>query len=120
MSSNEMPYLPTQSSTSSNAKARVEMDKLLSESLQQQDSDFVRALVDVFRGVAFQPDAASIRSFFCLVPALCLNWVDASLQGKDMMNKKNITRDGFYTDDGFAVGLTFCLLVFDQIRQYKR
>jgi WASH complex subunit 7 len=46
--------------------------------------------------------------------------MDASLQGKEMMHKKNITRGGYYTDDGFAIGLAFILSVTDQQKMYDR
>ena len=43
----------------------------------------------------------------------------ASIQGKEMMHKKNISRNGYFTDDGFAVGLAFCLSVLEQNKQYE-
>lgn len=87
---------------------------------QISDSDHIRALVDEFKNVSKESSVSSTNCFFCFVPALCLNWLDASSQGKEVMLKKNITRDGYFTDDGFAVGLTFCLVVTEQIKQYER
>jgi hypothetical protein len=46
--------------------------------------------------------------------------MEISCQGKEMMHKKNITRDGYFTDDGFAVGLAFVLSVFGQTKSYER
>lgn len=124
LSSNEMPYLPalnlSPNPSQLNSQAGNEINKLISETLQHNDSDFVRAFVDVFKGVSPDSKNSSMSCFFCLVPCLCLCWMEASLHGKEMMHKKNITQDGYYTDDGFAVGLTFCLVVFDQIEQYER
>eukprot|EP00804_Cyclotella_cryptica_P021844 CCRYP_000825-RB/>CCRYP_000825-RB protein AED:0.05 eAED:0.05 QI:342/1/1/1/1/1/9/177/1131 len=127
LSSNKMPYLPAPRTSPEHhsslsvseleSRARVETDKLILDTLQQNDSDFVRAFVDVFKGVSPNSNNPSMSFFFCLVPCLCLCWMEASLQGKEMMHKKNITRDGYFTDDGFAVGLTFCLVVLDQIKQ---
>lgn len=128
VSSDEMPFLSSyvapamgsRNETETNAKADV--DDAIASVLQKQDPDFVRAYVNVFRGVIQKspPDNSFMATFFCIVPALCLCWMDASIQGKEMMHKKNITRDGYYTDDGFAVGLAFLLSVLNQTRSYER
>lgn len=129
MSSDELPYLPSkfklpesleQKAPYRSAKAKIQMDKMLSDAHHQQDSDYIRAFVDVFKGVVQVSNDPPPNGFFCMVPALCLNWMGASIQGKEMMHKKNITQDGYFTDDGFAVGLTFCLVVLDQMKQYER
>ena len=91
------------------------------ESHKNEDSDYTRWFVSVFKGLFRESDVPPPKNgFFCLVPALCLSSMDASIQSKEMMHKKNITRDCFYTDDGFAIGLTFCLVVMEQIKQYER
>ena len=46
--------------------------------------------------------------------------MEASIQGKETMHKKNTTRDGYYIDDGFAVGLAFALSVLNQTKAYER
>lgn len=96
------------------AQVKTGTQNIVSMVHYQQNPDYIRGLVDKFKGT-LQADG-----FFSLVPALCLNWMDASIQGKEMMHKKSILGDGYYTDDGFAVGLTFCLVVLDQMKQYER
>ncbi|KAL7551063.1 hypothetical protein ACHAWF_014264 [Thalassiosira exigua] len=123
--SDEMPFLPSYDSpgsaggdeTKPNAKSGV--DGAISAILSKQDPDFVRAFVNVFAGVTSQSDDSFMESFFCIVPALCLCWMESSIQGKETMHKKNLTRDGYYTDDGFAVGLAFILSVLGQIKSYE-
>ena len=116
VASDEMPYLQSKL-----PESLIETSKLMSGIYNHQlDSDYIRAFVDIFKAVFQESNAPPKNGFFCLVPALCLNWIDASIQGKEMMHKKNITRDGYYTDDGFAVGLIFCLTILDQIEQYER
>lgn len=111
--------MTTQNALEAYANATTEMDTLL-DTYQYQDFDYVREFVGVFRSVFQESGIPLINGFFCIVPALCLNWMDAIILGKEMMHKKNITRDGYYTDDGFAVGLTFCLVVLEQIKHYER
>lgn len=124
-----MPFLPSScSSTVDQALISLEektsampgMDESISAILNKPDPDFVRAYVNVFKGVIIKSDNSFMSGFFCMVPALCLCWMEASLQGKEMMHKKNITGDGYYTDDGFAVGLAFSLCVLGQVKQYER
>ena len=73
----------------------------------------VRRVVD-----KFQKDIESEKScmdlFYVLIPALCLSWTETSLQGKEMMHKKNLTRDAYFIDDGFALGVAFVLAVLGQ------
>ena len=134
--SDEMPFVSTYSATdtaevfqdmstttninTTSAKGGVDDD--ISDILQKSDPDFVRAFVDVFRGVSKKSESGNsvMGSFFCIVPAICLCFLESSSQGKEMMHKKNITRDGYYTDDGFAVGLAFVLSVFGQTNSYDR
>ncbi len=59
-------------------------------------------------------DYTLLQNFYILFPALSLTWLDASMRGKDMLNKKFQTFDAYYTDDGFAVGSAFILEVLDQ------
>lgn len=125
----EMPFLSsyntsdvtkfTNKSKTNDAKAGV--DAVVSNILLKPDPDFVRTLVNVFRSVIQkqESDNSFMGSFFCIVPALCLCWMETSIQGKEMMHKKNITRDGYYTDDGFSVGLAFALSVLGQTKIYE-
>ncbi len=134
--SDEMPFVSTYSATvtaeafkdssatiDSNTKSsKAGVDDAISGILQKSDPDFVRAIVDVFRGVIkkSEPGNSAMGSFFCIIPAISLCWMESSSQGKEMMHKKNIIRDGYYTDDGFAVGLAFVLSVFGQTKSYDR
>lgn len=116
VSGDEMPYVQSRL-----PQSLIETSKLMPGIYShQQDYDYIRSFVDTLKGVFQESNASPQNGFFCLVPALCLNWIDASIQGKEMMHKKNITRDGYYTDDGFAIGLIFCLTILDQIKHYER
>lgn len=51
------------------------------------------------------------------VPALCVSWTDASLLAKDSMYKttRGVTKEMYFTDDGFPVGIAYCLAILKQV-----
>ena len=129
--SNEMQFLSSTTTSGTTAEvleandasiAELNVNDAVSAILNNSDTDFVRAFVNVFRGVIKKSEADGslfMGGYFCIVPALSLCWMEASIQAKEMMHKKNITRDGYFTDDGFAVGLAFVLSVLDEAKPYE-
>ena len=71
-------------------------------------------LVNVFKKVLLAGDHAHLDNFYTIVPALCLSWVEASLVAKDRMFKQNRSKEAYYTDDGFAVGVAYVLAILEQ------
>ncbi|GMI01982.1 hypothetical protein TrST_g6111 [Triparma strigata] len=82
----------------------------------KDSTDYFHVLVQVFKEVLLGGgDHKQLDNFFMIVPSLCLSWVEASLQAKDMMYKKNRNvRDAYYSDDGFAMGIAYILSILAQ------
>ena len=63
-----------------------------------------------------------LKYFYAIVPPLCISWVEASLHAKDAMYKITrgaSVREMYYADDGFAMGIAYCLAVLKQTNKYE-
>ena len=45
-----------------------------------EGSDYFKVLVNVFQSVLLSAEHDHLKTFFMIVPALCISWVEASLQ----------------------------------------
>ena len=86
-----------------------------------EGSDYFKVLVNVFQSVLLTAEHEHLRNFYMIVPALCLSWVDASLQAKDAMFKttRGVQKEMYFTDDGFAMGVAYCLAILKQTRKFE-
>jgi hypothetical protein len=73
------------------------------ETLSFNQRDYLMVLARAFKKVV--QGERHLESFYAVLPALCVAWVDASLQAKDRLPKQQQQQkeDVYYTDDGFAV-----------------
>eukprot|EP00602_Paraphysomonas_sp_CaronLab_P007109 CAMPEP_0185031460 /NCGR_PEP_ID=MMETSP1103-20130426/18944_1 /TAXON_ID=36769 /ORGANISM="Paraphysomonas bandaiensis, Strain Caron Lab Isolate" /LENGTH=1209 /DNA_ID=CAMNT_0027566997 /DNA_START=38 /DNA_END=3667 /DNA_ORIENTATION=- len=86
-----------------------------------EGSDYFKVLVNVFQSVLLTSDNDHLKTFFMIVPAMCISWVEASLQAKDAMYKatRHQNREMYFNDDGFAIGLSYCLAILKQTNKYQ-
>jgi hypothetical protein len=47
-----------------------------------EGSDYFKVLVNVFQSVLLTAEHDHLRTFYMIVPALCISWIEASLQAK--------------------------------------
>lgn len=85
-----------------------------------EGSDYFKVLVNVFQSVLLTEENDHLKTFCMLVPALCISWVEASLTSKENMLKvvKGApTKEIYFTDDGFAMGIAYCLAILKQTKK---
>ena len=87
-----------------------------------EGSDFFKILVQVFQETLGDDSHDHLKYFYAIVPPLCISWVEASLQAKDAMHKLTrgaSVREMYFADDGFAMGIAYCLAVLKQTNKYE-
>ncbi len=84
--------------------------------------DYFHVLVSVFKEVLLGDSGENnkhLDSFFIIIPSLLLSFIDASLTAKDMMHKKSrASRDAYFSDDGFAMGVAYILSILGQTEHF--
>lgn len=53
---------------------------------------------------------------------MCISWMEASLTAKENMHKSGrggSIREVYFTDDGFAMGVAYCLAILKQTKKYN-
>jgi WASH complex subunit 7 len=84
-----------------------------------EGSDYFKVLVNVFQSVLLTDAHDHLKTFYMIVPCLCISWLEASLQAKEAVYKvvRGPTKEMYYTDDGFAMGIAYCLAILKQTRK---
>lgn len=79
-----------------------------------ENNDYFKVLVKVFQDVTASDEQKHLVNFYHIVPALTINFVETTVQAKDLMYKNTRRRESYFSDDGFAIGIAYILAILDQ------
>ncbi|KAL3664094.1 hypothetical protein V7S43_010979 [Phytophthora oleae] len=83
-----------------------------------ENNDYFKVLVKVFQDVTASDEQKHLVNFYAIIPALTINYVETTVQAKDLMYKNTRRRESYFSDDGFAIGLAYILAILDQGEQF--
>lgn len=75
-------------------------------------------MVNAFSPVFRNPKNYHLKNFYAIVPPLTINYIEHSLTFKEHLNKRNKEGSAF-TDDGFAIGLAYIIVLLDQRSEFN-
>mgnify|MGYP001064344483 FL=1 len=81
-------------------------------------SEYFLMLVEVFSQVFRGDDQLHVRSFYAIVPAVTISFVEAMLGKKEKLHKRSGRNEAGFTDDGFALGVAYILRLLDQDAEF--
>eukprot|EP01114_Cavostelium_apophysatum_P015887 TRINITY_DN4419_c1_g1_i1.p1 TRINITY_DN4419_c1_g1~~TRINITY_DN4419_c1_g1_i1.p1 ORF type:complete len:1166 (-),score=413.58 TRINITY_DN4419_c1_g1_i1:31-3102(-) len=79
-------------------------------------TEYFKMLVSVFAEHFRSAQNIHMKNFFIIIPALTINFVEHILTGKEKVTKRK--PGGFFTDDGFVIGVAYILKLIDQNKQF--
>ncbi|POM78541.1 Hypothetical protein PHPALM_3922, partial [Phytophthora palmivora] len=65
-----------------------------------ENNDYFKVLVKVFQDVTASDEQKHLVNFYTIIPALTINYVETTVQAKDLMYKNTRRRESYFSDDG--------------------
>ena len=103
----------------------VEASKVLDENLNlfkqnfSEAKDYLKIIVKVFENTLKKAsEDLHLRNFYMIVPVLTINHVENMSISKEKLLKRN-ENGATFTDDGFEMGIAYCLRTLNQITEFE-
>ena len=119
----DLEYIPTFATLSSQENLPDEVIKVaetldatltnLSSSFESSN-EYFNILVQVFSNQLNDEKQTHLQNFYLILPALTVNYIEHISTSKEKIFKKNLDGAAF-TDDGFSMGLAYCLTLLGKM-----
>lgn len=83
-------------------------------------ADYLRMIVENFKGITDQENTKHLKLFYLIVPPLTMSYIEHVQKGKERIQTKNKNVGGFISDDGFPVGVAYLLKILDQSNKFQQ
>lgn len=77
-----------------------------------EGTDYFKMFVSVFQKEFRSEQNLHLKNFYIMIPALTVSFIDSIMASKEKLGKKG-AKDGTFTDDGFAIGISYILKLLD-------
>ena len=78
-------------------------------------NEYFNILVQVFTNQLNDEKQTHLNHFFLILPPLTVNYIEHITAAKEKIFKKNIDGGAAFTDDGFSMGLAYCLTLLGKL-----
>ena len=83
----------------------------------ESSNEYFNILVQVFSNQLNDDKQTHLNNFYLILPALTVSYIEHITTAKEKIFKKNLDGAAF-TDDGFSMGLAYCLTLLDQWKRF--
>eukprot|EP01125_Pyxidicula_operculata_P006596 TRINITY_DN2276_c0_g1_i2.p1 TRINITY_DN2276_c0_g1~~TRINITY_DN2276_c0_g1_i2.p1 ORF type:complete len:748 (-),score=152.51 TRINITY_DN2276_c0_g1_i2:90-2333(-) len=82
-----------------------------------EGSEYFKMLENVFAAQYRRPENSFLQTFYMIIPALTLQYIEDVVKEKEKFCKKG-RETGTFTDDGFALGIVYLLKLLDLNKEF--
>lgn len=85
---------------------------------KKEETDYLRVMTKRYQGKFNTEMFTKLQTFYMLIPALTLDYIQSLLVAKEKLLKKNF-KGGYISDDGFIVGLAYIAEIMNQSKSFE-
>ena len=88
--------------------------KNVTNSLINKNKNYLKIILDTFDKKIFEKYSNELKLINYLIPSLCIKHINDLIKNRINLKKNNNSKNnGYFTDDGFLLGMTFIIKLFN-------
>ena len=92
----------------------------VTNSLINKNKNYLKIILDTFDKKIFEKYFSELKLINYLIPSLCINHINNLLKNRINLKKNNNSENnGYFTDDGFIMGMTFIIKLFNIEKEFE-